>query len=130
MFKINFLVLLCIIYMITQEVLVNKKTQGKVNGFETQNFPLSSGQSLEIFKELQSQGVSDETLMKFATMEDQFLEYEKDSVCRGIIRTQQAIQLSQQIKETFPGYKFSYHDIHIKQISEPGKLINRHLKCF
>ena len=103
------MVILCIIYIITQEVIVNKKTQGKVNGFETQNFPLSAGQSLGIFKELQSQGVSDETLMKFATMEDQFLEYEKDSVCRGIIRTQQAVKLKNiystliNIKSTFMG---------------------------
>lgn len=127
---IRFLVLLVIIYMITHDVTINRNIQGRVNGYETQNFPISNGHSMEIFKELQSQGVSDETLMKFASMEDQFLEYEKDSVCRGIDRTQLAIQLSQQIKETFIGYDFSYHELHIKQISEPNKLINRHLKCF
>jgi hypothetical protein len=126
---LRFLILLVIVYMITYEVVIERKIQGQVNGFETQNFPVSAGRSLELFKELQKQGVSDETLMKFATMEDQFLAYEKDAVCRGIDRTQQSIQLSQQIKESFPSYDFSYHEIHIKQISEPNKLINRHLKC-
>lgn len=127
---IKFLVLLAIVYMITYEITVDRKIQGRVNGFETQHFPISAGESLNIFKELQKQGVSDETLMRFAMMEDQFLAYEKESVCNGIVRTHQAVQLSQQIKETFPGYNFDYHELHIKQISEPNKLINRHLKCF
>lgn len=127
---LKFIVLLIIVYMITYEVTIDKKIQGRVNGFETQNFPTSAGRSLEIFKELEKQNVSDETLMRFATMEDQFLQYEKDAVCNGINRTQLAVQLSNQIKESFPGYDFSYHELHIKQISEPNKLINRHLSCF
>ena len=125
----KFLVLLVMVYMITYDK-IGRQTQAKINGYQTQYFDISNGKSLGVFKLLESQGVSDETLMKFATMEDKFLEFEKNAVCNDSPNKYQALQLSQQIKETFPAYDFTYHDIHIKQISEPNKLINRHLKCF
>ena len=133
------LIVIAIVYMITIEV-VSKPYQARLqNGYETQNFQISNGKSMDIYNELMWQNKwhkldkrqnSDEVLAKFATMEDKFLEYEKDAVCRNIDTKYNAIQLSQQIKESFPGYNFDYHDIHIKQISEPNKLINRNLKCF
>lgn len=124
------IIVLAIVYMITIEVVSRPEQARLQNGYETQNFHISNGKSLGIYNELIKQNKSDEVLAKFATMEDKFLDYEKDAVCRNIDTKYNAIQLSQQIKEAFPGYNFDYHDIHIKQISEPNKLINRHLNCF
>ena len=63
-------------------------------------------------------------------MEDRFLEYEKESVCNKVSKTTNATTLSQQIKERFVGYDFSYHDNHIRQMSTPDRVINKNLVCF
>jgi hypothetical protein len=51
-------------------------------------------------------------------------------VCTGMPYIVQASLLSNKIKETFPKYDFSYHTIHLKQIAEPTKLVNRKIKCY
>jgi hypothetical protein len=73
---------------------------------------------------------SDETILKYLTMEDKFLSLEKEVVCRGVNRRLEAIDLSQQIIETFPSFDFSYHTHHIKQMAEPDKMVNKKLSCF
>jgi hypothetical protein len=52
-------------------------------------------------------------------------------VCRGDAgRRIEAMDLSQQIRETFPVYDFSYHTHHLKQMAEPDKMINKSLSCY
>jgi hypothetical protein len=73
--------------------------------------------------------VSDETLKEFVMMEDRLLEVERKSVCSQTARQFEAVGVSDQIKKRFMGYDFSYHSKHIKQASEPEKMINRSITC-
>lgn len=101
----------------------------KAGGYETKYFHISGGNSKELFEKMKSEGVSEQSLMEFAQMEDQFLAMEKESACFKRSRKMEAIALSQQIKERFKGYNFAYHTIHIKQVAEPDKNINKFLVC-
>ena len=81
------LIVIAIVYMISIEI-VSKPEQARLkNGYETQNFQISNGKSMDIYNEIMWQNKwhkldkrqnSDEVLAKFATMEDKFLEYEKE----------------------------------------------------
>ena len=108
-----------------------KNQQAVIGNYETHFFQISDGRSLDTFNAMKANGLADETLMKFATMEDKFLSLEKDVVCRSdASRRIEAIDLSQQIRETFPVYDFSYHTHHLKQMAEPDKMINKSLSCY
>lgn len=107
-----------------------KNNQAVIGNFETQFFHISGGRSLDTFNAMKAAKYSDETLLKFATMEDKFLSLEKEVVCRGANRRLEAMDLSQQIIETFPGFDFAYHTHHIKQMAEPDKMVNKSLNCF
>ena len=74
-------------------------------------------------------GVSSDRLKNFVRMEDEFLSMEQRSVCSGIPMIVQASLLSNKIKDAFPKYDFSHHVIHLKQIAEPTKIVNRKIKC-
>lgn len=106
------------------------KQQAAIGNYETRFFAISGGHSLDIFNSMKEAGYSDETILKFLTMEDKFLSLEKELVCNGSNRQLEAIDLSQQIIETFPSYDFSYHTQHIKQMAEPDKMVNKNLNCF
>ena len=54
---------------------------------------------------------------------------ERKSVCSGVSQKVEAFALSDEIKNRFKGYDFSYHTKHLKQISEPDKVINRNITC-
>lgn len=126
---IELLIFLFLVYIITLSYTA-PNYQARVGNYETTNFKISGGKSLDTFNMLKSNSASEQTLTKFATMEDRFLEYEKRAVCRGQPQVlPQAIAMSQQIKETFPAYDFSYHSQHLKQISSPEKMINLYLVC-
>jgi len=101
----------------------------KAGGYESTYFHISGGASKDLFEKMKSEGVSDQSLVEFAQMEDHFLGMEKESACFKRSRKMEAIALSQQIKERFKGYNFAYHTLHIKQIAEPDKNINKHLVC-
>lgn len=101
----------------------------KAGGYESTFFHISGGASKDIFESMKAEGVSDQSLMEFAQMEDNFLSMENESACFKRSRKMEAIALSQQIKERFKGYNFAYHTLHIKQIAEPDKNINKHLVC-
>jgi hypothetical protein len=102
-------------------------TQPSVDGVRSKFF---GPDSTSKFNELKNTGVSSESLKEFLSMEDRFLAYEKESVCNKVSRTTNAIALSQQIKDRFTGYNFSYHDDHIRQMSTPDRVINPHLTCY
>lgn len=95
----------------------------------SKNFHLTQGASAAVYKAMKENGVSDENLKRFVAMEDYFLEIEKMSVCTGIPRLGEATSVSQQIKDYFIGYDFSYHTTHLKQTAEPNKMINKNLSC-
>jgi len=100
-----------------------------VLGYKTKNFHMSHGMSKKMFETMKQDGVSDETLKEFVMMEDRLLEVERKSVCSQTARQFEAVGVSDQIKKRFMGYDFSYHSKHIKQASEPEKMINRSITC-
>jgi hypothetical protein len=105
----------------------DNKTQPSVGNVRSKFF---GPDSIDKFNELKKDGVSSESLKEFLSMEDRFLEYEKESVCNKVSRTVNATALSQKIKDRFTGYNFSYHDDHIRQMTIPDRLINKNLVCF
>lgn len=98
-------------------------------GYKTKNFHMSHGMSKKMFETMKQDGLSDETLKEFAMMEDRLLEVERKSVCSQTARQFESVGVSDQIKKRFMGYDFSYHSKHIKQASEPEKMINRSITC-
>jgi len=100
-----------------------------VLGYKTKNFHMSHGMSKKMFETMKQDGLSDETLKEFVMMEDRLLEVERKSVCSQTARQFEAVGVSDQIKKRFTGYDFSYHAKHIKQASEPEKMINRSITC-
>jgi len=122
--------LFVLVYYLTREI-ITPTPQVTVGDFTTKYFVISGGDSKNKFNELRDGGMSTETLQHFAQMEDQFLGYEYQTVVGAPSvpnRVIEATQLSEQIKDTFPGYEFGYHAMHIKQMSEPLKKINPYLK--
>ena len=91
-------------------------------------FYLSYGASKDMYNRMHKDGMSQEGLKKFVQLEDAFLVVEHKSVKSGIPYIGDATILSNLIKHTFPKYDFSYHTIHLKQIAEPNKTLNRNIK--
>ena len=58
--------------------------QVTVGSHRSRNFEISPP-SREMFYKMQKDMMSNENLKNFMMMEDRFLEYEKDSACRGIV---------------------------------------------
>ena len=98
-------------------------------GYTTKNFHMSHGMSKKMFETMKQDGLSEESLKEFIMMEDRFLEIERKSVCSQTAHAFESVGVSDQIKSRFLGYDFSYHSKHIKQASEPEKLINRSITC-
>jgi len=100
-----------------------------VLGYKTKYFHLSQGKSKEMYEQMKKHGLSGESLKLFVMLEDRLLKLEKEAVCSGISRDYEALVISNQIKDSFLGYDFSHHTIHLKQIAEPHKFINRSVIC-
>ena len=105
----------------------NKKSQPSVNGVTARFF---GKDSTNMFTEMSEDGLSPASLQEFITMEDLLLSLEKQSVCSKVSNTTNATAISQKIKDRFVGYDFGYHDMHIRQIAFPDRLINTQLTCF
>ena len=120
-----------VILIITFFLFGAKYTEDNVGimGYKTKNFHMSHGMSKNMFESMKRGGLSDESLKEFIMMEDRLLEVERKSVCSQTARQFEAVGISEQIKKRFLGYDFSYHSKHIKQASEPEKLINRSITC-
>lgn len=103
--------------------------QVEVSGTRSSNFEISP-ESRKMFEKMKLDGISNDSLKKFLVMEDRFLEYEKDSACRGRDRIMDATGLDQGIRDTFIAYDFTYHNKHLKQIADTKRVINPYLKCF
>lgn len=124
------IVLLTIVLIALFLLFSNKNSkQVEIQGYRTQNFDISP-ESRAMIAKMRRDGLSNESLRKFAIMEDRFLECEKDCACRGIKRYLEAVGLDQGIRESFSPYDFSYHMKHLVQAQEPSKIINPNLSCF
>lgn len=108
-----------------------KQSGEEVNvlGYRTNHFHLSQGMSKKMFEQMRADGLSADSLKLFAQLEDRLLKIEQVSVCSGNPREYEAFTVSNQIKDSFVGYDFSYHTIHLKQIAEPNKVINQNVIC-
>ena len=95
----------------------------------SKNFYVSEGASKKMYLQMHKDGLGRDALKMFVQLEDQFLGIERTSVCTGMPYILQAGLISNKIKETFSKYDFSYHTIHLKQIAEPNKIVNRKIKC-
>lgn len=94
----------------------------------SKNLYLSNGASKDMYTRMHQIGMNQDGLKRFVQLEDAFLSLEHKSIVTGIPYIGDAILLSNLIKQTFPKYDFSYHTIHLKQIAEPSKTINRNIK--
>jgi hypothetical protein len=115
-----YLVLIAIVLYFLFE---KQKVSNEIAG--SKHFYISNGLSKDTYTLMHKDGLPKEELERFVNMEDRFLEYEKDSVRLGTPHIVPATVLSNNIKVRFPRYNFSYHSIHLKQIAEPDKTINR-----
>lgn len=95
----------------------------------SKHFYMSEGMSRGMYKRMEDSGVTSESLKAFVHMEDRMLELERLSVCSGIPRHLEVSAISQQIKDRFPAFDFTYHGIHVKQSADPSRLINRTITC-
>jgi|TARA_B100000073_G_scaffold176508_1_gene146146 hypothetical protein len=124
---IAILLLIVILYFLFG-VDYNDKNIGSL-GYKSKNFHMSHGMSNKIVDEMNKNGLSEDSIKEFIMMEDRFLELERRAVCSQTSRHFEAVGVSDQIKRRFLGYDFSYHAQHIKQASEPQKLINKNVLC-
>lgn len=109
-------------------IMYNKSSEGtqvSIGNYETKNF---SKLSKECFEKVQKV-YPEKTLQELLMMEDLFMYYERQSVCGGMSRLREAFMLDQQMKEKFRAVDFSHHQIVLKQIAEPSKLIDPYLEC-
>jgi hypothetical protein len=114
---------LLLISIILYFLFEKRKVSNEVAG--SKHFYISNGMSKDTHTLMHVDGLPKYELDAFVNMEDRFLEYEKESVHSGAPHIVTATVLSNKIKERFPKYNFSYHSIHLKQIAEPNKIINR-----
>ena len=121
------LVLISILFLMSD--LDSTGERVSILGFSTKYFHMSNGESKKMYEQMRKDGIPDESLKEFIMMEDRFLNLERLSVCTQTSRIIEAFGLSKEIKDNFLGYDFSYHAKHLKQISEPHKLINRSIVC-
>jgi hypothetical protein len=96
----------------------------------SKHFYLSDGKSKQIYEQMKRDKLSEQSLKEFVYMEDRFLQLEKMSVCQQISYASEATGISENIKTRFGHYDFRYHQVHIKQCSEPNRLINNKIICY
>lgn len=118
-----------ILFFILWDTWKQGKEEVGILGYKTAHFHLSQGESKRMFERMREDGMGAESLKLFLMLEDRLLKIEQTSVCSGNPRVHEAFAVSDEIKETFLGYDFSYHASHLKQVAEPHKLINRSLRC-
>ena len=123
------LILIIVIFIMIRETDNITGERVSILGFSTKYFHMSNGESKNMYEQMRKDGIPDESLKEFIMMEDRFLNLERLSVCTQTSRIIEAFGLSKEIKDNFLGYDFSYHAKHLKQISEPHKLINRSIVC-
>lgn len=64
---------------------------------------------------------------KFALMEDAFMECEYLTVYQGISHLKKAIQIHQEMTETYPNIDLRYHNLALNQMGRPSKQLDPNL---
>lgn len=105
--------ILSIILILFVLALMREKRTKSLEVEGSKNFYISQGGSKDVYLQMHSNGISQDELKSFVKMEDRFLELERSGQPHIVTAT----CLSNKIKETFPKYDFSYHTIHLKNIS-------------
>jgi len=114
-----------LIFLILFFIFIKRDTSDQViiDGYKTTFF---NKYSKIMFYELYK---NKHNVKEFAVMEDTFMRYEHDTVCGGVSHLQLAMALHETIKERFPGWDFSYHQIALNQMAQPNKIIDPTLRC-
>ena len=120
---------LVLVFLLMKAKGASKNPYVIVGNYKAKNFPLSGGMSLEVIQKMKDDELPQYSLEEFASMEDEFLRLEKETVCSGVSYKIPAVEMSNKIKSRFPNYDFRYHNLHIKQVSEPSKSINPWITC-
>jgi len=123
------LILLAVVLFIVWHSAKQSGEEVGILGYKTKYFHLSQGMSKKMFEQMRADGLSPESLKLFAMLEDRLLKIEQVSVCSGNPREHEAFTVSNQLKDSFVGYDFSHHTLHLKQITEPHKFINQSIIC-
>lgn len=117
-----------IIFILVLVLWSDSSTQPMEDGYRAKFF---GERSRSQYTTMKNNGLSPTSLKEFLMMEDQFLSYERETVCHGVSRIRNAAALSRQMKDRFKGYDFSYHDdVHLKQMDSPDRVINKELTCY
>ena len=101
--------------------------QRKSKTYTTLNFDISP-ESCLLYDSMVKSKVDDGRLTKFLQMEDNFLGYEKAIVYDGAGTYREAADLSALIKNTFSNWDLNYHDVHLKQMQNPGESLNSSIR--
>jgi|TARA_B110000971_G_C20026786_1_gene509291 hypothetical protein len=107
----------------------NRGEEVSILGYKTKFFHISDGASKKMFENMIKDGIPPDSIKVFVIMEDEFLRLEHMAVCNSLSLRNEGYTLSDKIKDTFTQYQFSYHISHLKQMSEPYKLINQNITC-
>ena len=121
--------ILYLVIILTFIVLMRDEIRHREEVPHSKYFYMSNGKSKEMYRQMKKDGVSEDNLKLFVYMEDMLLKLEFLSVCSRTSRIQEATALSESIKDRFPHYDFRYHQDHLKQTSNPSKLINSKIIC-
>lgn len=122
---------LLVLTIIVAFLLLVRNDQRNIEEVEgSKHFYLSDGKSKQIYEQMKRDKLSEQSLKEFVYMEDRFLQLEKMSVCQQISYASEATGISENIKTRFGHYDFRYHQVHIKQCSEPNRLINHKIICY
>ena len=122
----EYIVFILFILVILISLYKPNRHQIKVDGYKTYYFDEYSKKKCI---EMSEAGLSDQSLKEFAIMQDRLLQYQSDTVCRGMPRLPEAIQLSKQIQERFVGFDFDRHALYIEQMQNPTLKVNKDLIC-
>jgi hypothetical protein len=87
--------------------------QAKTDGYLTRFFE-DSPESKEVLKKMKSDGISEDSLAEFSSMEDRLLMLMRQTRPTPELARAQ----SQQIKDRFLGYDFGYHEKILKKRSK------------
>ena len=120
------------IYIILTLIILALMYEKRVKSEEVEgskNFHVSDGASKTMYLQMHKDGLGRDALKMFVQLEDRLLGIERTSVCTGMPYIVQASIISNKIKVTFPKYNFAYHTLHLKQVAEPDKNINAHIRC-
>ena len=118
-----------IFYLVTGCSFINSRNYNDQEVIGTYKTKFFTRRSKELLEQMKLGGLSEQSLIEFAMMEDEFLRLEKQTVCHHISYLREAMTLDQQMKDRFLGWDFGYHQLHIRQMSQPSKIINKHLSC-